>query len=397
MSSSAPLQSPTGIAATLEPLVAHVRVHSFVNFVSDMERSLRFYTERLGFNLIGRTDLAVGPWAALAPPDGLAMLLLIAPNPASYEYKLIGQARHGVLVAENVDALFREWSARGVSFRRSPAATPWGGLDCSFEDPDGNILILVGYDGATREFEDQRISTQELQIAKQVQARLFPQMLPPLSTLDYAGICLQARQVGGDYYDFLDLGQEHLGLVIADISGKGIAASLLMANLQANLRSQCATAAGQPREFLQSVNQLFHQNTGDSNYATLFFADYDDRTRRLRYANCGHWPGLVLRQDNSVERLSSTSTVLGLFQEWDSVIAEAQLHPGDTLVLYTDGVSEAHNAQGEEFGEQRLADVLRCHARRPSQDLLTALLAEVQQFSPAAQQDDITFIIAKCR
>jgi serine phosphatase RsbU (regulator of sigma subunit) len=128
-------------------------------------------------------------------------------------------------------------------------------------------------------------------------------MLPSLRTLDYAGICIQARQVGGDYYDFLDLGRERLGLVIGDISGKGIAAALMMANLQANLRSQCAIALDQPRRLLRSVNQLFYENTTDSAYATFFFADYDDRTQRLRYANCGHLSGLLLRSNNTLERL----------------------------------------------------------------------------------------------
>ena len=132
-------------------------------------------------------------------------------------------------------------------------------METSFEDPDGNSLALVGYDAATREFEAQRRAAQELEIAKQVQARLFPQTVPPLPTLDYAGICLQARNVGGDYYDFLDLGLGRIGLVIADIAGKGIAAALLMANLQANLRSQCAIALAEPRRFLQSVNQLFYE------------------------------------------------------------------------------------------------------------------------------------------
>jgi serine phosphatase RsbU (regulator of sigma subunit) len=267
----------------------------------------------------------------------------------------------------------------------------------TFEDPDGNSLALVGYDAATREFETERHATQELEIAKQVQARLFPQMLPALQTLDYAGLCVQAHKVGGDYYDFLGLGQGRLGLVVADISGKGIAAALLMANLQANLRSQCAIALAQPQRFLQSVNQLFYGNTEDGAYATLFFAEYDDHTRRLRFVNCGHWPGLLLRSDNTLQRLHSTSTVLGLFEEWECSIEELQLFPGDTLALYTDGISETLNDGGEEFGEQRLFEVLRQHVKLPSQSLLTSVVNEVQQFSSHEQQDDITLIVAKCR
>src|SRR6202044_8191 len=137
---------------------------------------------------------------------------------------------------------------------------------------------------AAERVEAERRSAQELEIAKQVQARLFPQTLPPLNTLDYAGICIQARHVGGDYYDFLALGNQRLGLVIGDIAGKGIAAALLMANLQANLRSQFALARDEPQLFLHSVNRLFFHSTTDSAYATVFFADYDDVDCRLRYA-----------------------------------------------------------------------------------------------------------------
>ena len=158
-----------------------------------------------------------------------------------------------------------------------------------FKDLDGNLFALVSLDEESRaveaqrraaaaKIESERRAVHELEIAKQVQTRLFPQTLPSLATLDYSGICVQARQVGGDYFDFLDLGRQRVGLVVGDISGKGIAAALLMANLQANLRSQCAVALDQPQRFLQSVNRLFYENSADSSYATLFFAEYDDGT-----------------------------------------------------------------------------------------------------------------------
>jgi phosphoserine phosphatase RsbU/P len=234
-----------------------------------------------------------------------------------------------------------------------------------------------------------------LEIATQVQARLFPQSFPTLKSLEFAGVCLQARHVGGDYYDFLDLGRERLGLVIGDISGKGIAAALLMANLQANLRSQCAIALD-PRRLLCAVNQLFCENTADASFATLFFAEFDDTSRRLRYANCGHLPPLLLRGDNSVERLSATATVMGAFKQWDCSLEECQLAPGDTLALYTDGITESFNPSGDEFGERRLLDTLRRNHHLPSQSLLSAVVDEVRQFSPHAQHDDITLIIARC-
>jgi catechol 2,3-dioxygenase-like lactoylglutathione lyase family enzyme len=389
-------QGPNQSAFPPERLVPHFRIHSLAIFVADMDRSLRFYLDQLGFNLIADTHISIGRWVAVAPPDGTTMLVLVTPEPDSQEHKLIGRSRHVVLVCEDVVANFQEWSKRGVRFRRPPQAQTWGGMETNFEDPDGNSLALVGYDAATREFEAQRRAAQELEIAKQVQSRLFPQMLPSLSTLDYAGICLQAREVGGDYYDFLDLGLGRLGLVIADISGKGIAAALLMANLQANLRSQCASALAQPQRFLQSVNRLLYENTEDGAYATLFFAEYDDHARRLRYANCGHWPPLLLRNDNTLERLYSTGTVLGLFKEWACSIGELQLFSGDILALYTDGISETLNGRGEEFGEQRLAAVLRQQVKLPSGALLTSVVNEVREFGSHEQQDDITLIIAKC-
>jgi serine phosphatase RsbU (regulator of sigma subunit) len=208
---------------------------------------------------------------------------------------------------------------------------------------------------------------------------------------------MQARLVGGDYYDFLNLGQDRLGMIIGDVAGKGIAAALLMANLQANLRSQCATASAEPQRFLESVNQLFYENTAESGYATLFFGEYDDRKRRLRYANCGHLPGLLLRSDKSVERLDSTSTVLGMFPNWGCSIRECSLSPGDTLALYTDGVTESFNERDEEFGEQRLIEELRRHRDLPPEASVHSILGDVKRFSPREQTDDVTLILARCR
>ena len=203
--------------------------------------------------------------------------------------------------------------------------------------------------------------------------------------------------MGGDYYDFLDLGRDRLGLVIGDVAGKGMAAALLMANLQANLRSQCVAASDQPERFLRSANQLFYESTVDSAYATLFFAEYCDGARRLRYANCGHVSGLLLRSQGALERLSSTCTVLGLFKEWDCGLAECQLFPGDTLALYTDGITESFSASGEEFGEHRLCATLQSHSKMPAAALLQAIVGAVRSFSPQEQHDDITLIVAKCR
>ena len=245
--------------------------------------------------------------------------------------------------------------------------------------------------------EAERHIAQEMEYAKQVQARLFPQKLPSMKTLEYAGGCIQARQVGGDYYDFLEFRPGRLALVLADIAGKGISGALLMANLQANLRSQYAVALEDLRRLLKSVNQLFYENSSDSNYATLFFADYDDSSGRLRYVNCGHLPALLLRAGGRLERLSATATVLKLFEKWDCSVAEVQLAAGDNLVLYTDGVTEAENVQDEQFGESRLIETMLAQRHLPVRALLKTIVETVQKFSEGEQADDITLVLARCR
>ncbi len=397
----------------------YLRLHAVSIFVRDQERSLRFYVDQLGFDVAFDGRLQPGQrWVAVAPPDGGAVLALLAPKPGTRDYKLIGRPTQIVFVVEDVLARFHQWRLRGVRFSNTPRLrrvsygspgepAAWGGVFTRFQDVDGNSFTLAGIDEVTRQVEAQRRAAatkleaerraaQEVEIAKQVQSRLFPQMRPALETLEYAGICIQARQVGGDYYDFLDLGRSRLGLVIGDIAGKGMPAALLMANLQANLRSQCALAWDEPQNFLRSVNGLFFANTIPSAYATLFYAEYEDHTRHLRYVNCGHLCGLLLRRDLTLERLDSTSTVLGLFQDWDCAIGECHLDPGDTLALYTDGVTESMDAAGEEFGECRLLEALKCGRQMRPEALVAAIVSEVQQFSAGDQYDDVTLIVAQC-
>ena len=243
--------------------------------------------------------------------------------------------------------------------------------------------------------ESDRRTAHEMDIARDVQARLFPQVRPLLNSLDYVGTCIQVKEVGGDYYDFLDMGPQRLGFVLADISGKGIAAALLMANLQANLRSQYAVALEDPIKLLTSVNRLFYENTPDDRYATLFFADYDDASKKLRYVNCGHNPPIVLRADGSIDRLAATGTVLGLFEKWQCATLETCLHSGDLLVIFSDGVTEAMDRDGEEFGEARFLASLKENHRLSPSELLTKLVATVQRFTGGNQTDDLTLVIAR--
>ena len=142
--------------------------------------------------------------------------------------------------------------------------------------------------------------------------------------------------------------------------------------------------------------QLLYENTAGGDYATLFFAGYDDDTRKLRYSNCGHPPALLLRGDDSLERLGATCTVVGLFGKWDCKMEERELSPGDAVLLYTDGVTEALNGEEEEFGEERLLEAARQHRELSLTELLAAVADQARTFSPHEQADDITLIVAKC-
>ena len=409
----------------------YLRVHAVNIYVKDQERSLDFYLNTLGFRIAFDARVGSGErLLAVAPPDGTAVLTLIEAQPESPQARLVGRATQVVFVTEDVPGTYTEWRRRGVRFRTAPRLRrvvydqpdarssaradagqdrpAWGGVFTRFEDLDRNSFALVSFDEVSRAVEAQRReaaekqeaerrATHELEIAMQVQARLFPQRLPPMRTLEYAGACVQTRRVGGDYYDFLDLGQERLGLVIGDIAGKGMPAALLMANLQANLRGQCAIAVDQPERFLQTVNRLFFESTADNAYATFFYSEFDDRAGRLRYANCGHLPALVVRHGGGVERLGPTASVLGLFSTWECRTAELSLSAGDLLAIYTDGITEAFDANDDEFGEDRLIEALHMHRDLPADDLVAAIYDGVRRFSPQEQRDDMTVIVARCR
>src|SRR5215472_8088758 len=405
-------------AALVQPFL---RLNFVTLWVRDQERSQRFFLEKLFFETIvdvqtpeGGRWIIVAPtavgWLTATEGAGFPGIALVVPPQGSAENQRIGQNTGLSFLTEDVRSVFEEWSRRGVRFPLPPMEPSWGSGQARyavFEDVDGNSFSLIELDEATRTLEAERRAqaakleaerqvAHDLAIAKQVQTRLFPQHQPPIRTLVYAGICHPARTVGGDYYDFLDLGSRRLGLVVADIAGKGIGAALLMANLQAALRSQCATAWEQPERFLQSVNQLLYENTAEGDYASLFFAEYDVDTRKLRYSNCGHPPALLLRGDGSLERLGATCTVVGLFEKWGCAMEERELAPDDAVLLYTDGVTEALNGEGEEFGEERLLEAARRHRGQSPPELLAAVADEARGFSPHEQTDDITLIVAKC-
>lgn len=382
----------------------------FVNvYVRDQERSMRFFVERLGFTLLLDVRFASGNrWIQVAPPDGTAGLALVLPRPELGEEDLVGHCGPVTFLTEDIEATYREWSERGVHFTIPLQRPSWGGVFCRFEDPDGNLFVLAGFDEATREIEQhrreqarreeaERGAARELEIARQVQSKLFPQQRPGFASLDYDGACIQARAVGGDYFDFLDLDGGRLGLIVGDIAGKGMPAALLMANLQAAIRSHALSGSRDLHRLLSGVNRLLFQNTEAAAYATLLFIELNPRAGLIRYVNCGHVPPFLVRANGDLERLPPTGTVLGLFEHWDCAIAETSFGAGDMLALCTDGITEAVDENGVEFGEEGLLNALRCRSAEPARELVQSITNEVLRFNRREQHDDITLIIAKFR
>jgi sigma-B regulation protein RsbU (phosphoserine phosphatase) len=238
----------------------------------------------------------------------------------------------------------------------------------------------------------------EIEIAREVQERLFPQRLPEIAGLDYFGRCRTALGVGGDYYDFLALPDCKLGVALGDVSGKGIAAALTMASLQASLRADAMRAGNDIAGLITRVNAMLYDASTEDRYATLFYAQYDPATQRLSYVNAGHCPPILLRAaKHAVERLDQAGgTVVGLLPECAYEQAEVSLAPGDLLVIYTDGFSEAMNTNLEEWGEERLIDAITVCNALPAKDFIAKIMQAADAFaSGAPQSDDMTLVILR--
>jgi sigma-B regulation protein RsbU (phosphoserine phosphatase) len=248
-----------------------------------------------------------------------------------------------------------------------------------------------------REMAQRERLNRELEIAQEVQAHFFPQRLPTVPGLDYCGHCRPAREVGGDYYDFLELPEGKLGIAIGDVSGKGIGAALMMASLEASLRGQ-ASVSHDLAELMKRVDKLVYEASSANRYATLFYAEYDSRSRRLSYVNAGHNPPVILRKSAlacEVLRLETGGPVIGLLRQGYQQ-ESLPLEPGDQVVLFTDGVSESMNARNEEWGEDRLIEFAKtCHGLSAS-EVMTQILAAAEAFATgAAQHDDMTLVVLR--
>ncbi|HSR67873.1 MAG TPA: SpoIIE family protein phosphatase [Acidobacteriota bacterium] len=250
---------------------------------------------------------------------------------------------------------------------------------------------------ADRDFE------QELSYAAAVQRRLLPQKFPHLETLESAAVCFPASGVGGDYYDFIGLDNERLGIALGDVSGKGVSAALLMASLQGCLQSYAPQHVDSLDAMMADVNRLITTSTDSSRFVTFFYGLYDDYRRQLTYVNAGHLPPMVLRrgynpelEEKGLERLQAGGTVLGVFANAAYQKGVCQLFPGDMVVFFTDGITEAMNSSEDEFGEERLRQVLRRNFDKPLQEVIDSVIEAVHEFSGTEhQRDDLTLILTR--
>jgi serine phosphatase RsbU (regulator of sigma subunit) len=262
----------------------------------------------------------------------------------------------------------------------------------------GQFALMIENARLTDRMVEQEKLNRDLQLAVEVQKRLFPDKPPASATMALAGISLPARSVGGDYYDFLDLGGQRIGIALADVAGKGVAAALIMSVVQASLRILATEENVSLATLAARMNRYLHRSTGSNAYATFFYGQIDERTRQLRYVNAGHNPPCLLRcaADQSIEELPAGGTVIGLFPQSSYEESAVDLRPGDVLMAFTDGVPEAQNPQEEEFGEERLKDLLRQSAHLPVAEMASRIAGELKTWiDNAAQYDDLTFILVK--
>ena len=266
----------------------------------------------------------------------------------------------------------------------------------------GAALALGGYDRMRRQIEasydvrrERDALEREMNVAREVQRELLPRAAPRFDGLELAGVCRPAVAVGGDCYDYLQHADGRPGLVIADISGKGVPAAILMASLQASVRSLFPTAAD-PGQLHERLNNALCDSSSTARYATAFLADFDPGARRLTYSNAGHLPALVIRGERTL-RCREGGIPIGLFEGVTYATGALTLAPGDLLALFTDGVTEAPGPGGEEFGEDRLADLLRARQGGSLEAALQAVLDALRDWSGPVAHDDVTVVLARVR
>jgi serine phosphatase RsbU (regulator of sigma subunit) len=240
----------------------------------------------------------------------------------------------------------------------------------------------------TRQLREER---QDLDQAREIQRALLPREFPQLDGFEISGAWLPARSVSGDYYDVLNLEDRKIAVCIGDVAGKGTPAALLMANVQAAVKAFASDKVS-PAELCGKVNAILCGNLSAGRYVTFFCGVIDGAARRLVYTCAGHNPPVLLRRDGTVVRLAVGGTVLGLFPKWEYENTEVELCDDDRLLLFTDGLTEAANSAGEEFGEERLLRISKDRSQLNAADLLKTLMDAVSDFSGGNFRDDVTLL-----
>jgi sigma-B regulation protein RsbU (phosphoserine phosphatase) len=269
-----------------------------------------------------------------------------------------------------------------------------GVLGESFNDMIGSVSTLI------QEQQQRQRLENEISIAREVQDQLFPRILPQVPGVEIEAICKAAREVSGDYYDFIQLSPTHLAIAIADISGKGISAALLMASLQAALRSQVLVDGSETMstaELVSRLNKHLVRNTGDDRFATFFIAVYDSASRNLRYTNAGHLPSFLICRDSALQ-LDKGGMVLGVVEDYPYEEGSVIVAPDSLLVGYSDGLVEPENVYGEEFGIRRLQQAA-VHVQGASPQVVAeSLMNAAEEWAGTPEQaDDMTVIVARLR
>jgi sigma-B regulation protein RsbU (phosphoserine phosphatase) len=242
----------------------------------------------------------------------------------------------------------------------------------------------------------------ELEIAREVQSRLFPRSSPKAPGLELFGMCHPARVVSGDYYDFVVIDRDRVALVLGDIAGKGISAALLMAAIQSSLRAQLFRSPAEESlppastsEIVQRLNRQLFDTTAAERYATFFYAVYNGATSELTYTNAGHLPPVLFRRDR-IERLSAGGTVVGMFPEARFEQATIRLEPGDNLLAFTDGLTEPENSFEEEFGERRLIETFSQCLQLPLDQIVQRAFGAINEWTGSPElHDDMTLVAAR--
>jgi serine phosphatase RsbU (regulator of sigma subunit) len=265
------------------------------------------------------------------------------------------------------------------------------------------FALMIENARLTDRIVEQEKLRRDLALAAEVQKRLLPETSPETSLGTLAAISVPARTVGGDYFDFLDVGNHRIGIALADIAGKGVAAALIMSVVHASLRIIAAEGSVSLPDLAAKMNRFLYRSTRSSSYATFFYAQVDEESRQLRYVNAGHNPPYLLRSADpdsgstlQIDELSTGGMIIGMFPQVSYEEATVDLRTGDVLIVFTDGVTEALNPEGEEFGETRLKELLRSVAHLAVEEMSSKISQELKTWiSHAEQHDDLTFIVMK--